>query len=115
MLRALCILTLMLPTVAFGETVILETVTLQPHEKKEISVAASKRIKLGWNHTETEPGTASRCQKMCVMMTKQGSANGVASTHGMAMGIPPIDGKASATLENLEEFPIEIEIFRMPR
>jgi hypothetical protein len=52
---------------------------------------------------------------MCVMMTKQGSANGVASTHGMAMGIPPIDGKASATLENLEEFPIEIEIFRMPR
>ncbi|MDH3686268.1 MAG: hypothetical protein OEP95_08575 [Myxococcales bacterium] len=111
MLRVLLALTLLIPTVAFGKNVILETVTLQPHEKKEISVAASKKIKLGWNHTETEPGTASRCQKMCVMMTKQGSANGVASTHGMSMGIAPVGGKAAATLENVEDFPIEIEIF----
>jgi len=114
MLRWLLPLTLLIPTLAFAENEILETVTLQPHEKMEISVAASEKIKLGWDHTDTEPGTASKCQKMCVMMTKQGSANGMASMHGMSMGILPVDGKASATLENVEDFPIEIEIFKKP-
>lgn len=97
---------------AAGETLILETVTLQPHEKKEVSVESTQKIRLGWNHTNTEKDTASRCQKMCVMMTTQGSTSGVASMHGMSMGIVPIDGKVSATLENVEDFPIEIEIFK---
>lgn len=114
MLRWLWTLALLVPTVALADIQIIETVTLQPAEKKEVSVATSEKIKLGWNHTETEPGTASKCQKMCVMMTKQGSANGMASMHGMSMGILPIEGKASATLENVEEFPIEIVIFQKP-
>lgn len=97
---------------ASGEVEILETTTLQPKEKKVVSVESAEKIRLGWNHTETEKGTASKCQRMCVMMTKQGSANGVASMHGMSMGIMPIDGKVAATLENVEDFPIEIEIFK---
>lgn len=100
-----------LATAAAGETKILETVTLQPGEKKVVSVDSTDKIKLGWNHTETVPGVASRCEKMCVMMTKQGSATGIASMHGATMGILPIGGKVSATFENVEAFPIEIEIF----
>jgi hypothetical protein len=46
------------------------------------------------------------------MMTKQGSETGIASMHGASMGIMPIDGKVAATLENVEDFPIEIEVFR---
>ena len=111
-MRFLLTLLLLTPSVAFGATEVLEVVTLQPKEKKVISVDSTEKIKLGWDHTETEKGTASRCQHMCVMMTKAGSANGVASMHGMSMGILPIDGKVSATLENVEEFPIEIEIFK---
>jgi hypothetical protein len=114
-MRFLWILALLLPGVAVaasGEEVVLETVTLQPGEQREISVDSTEKIKLGWNHTETEPGTASRCKKMCVMMTKQGSETGIASMHGASMGIMPIDGKVAATLENVEDFPIEIEVFR---
>lgn len=113
-MRILWILALLVPTLAHAEIEVLETVTLQPSEKKEISVAATEKIKLGWNHTETEKGTASKCQHMCVMMTKEGSANGMASMHGMSMGILPVGGKATATLENVEDFPIEIEIFKKP-
>jgi hypothetical protein len=114
-MRFLLVLTLLVPTVSFaasGDKEILETITLQPKEKKEISVDSTEKIKLGWDHTETEKGTASRCQKMCVMMTKQGSESGVASMHGMSIGIVPIDGKVAATFENVEDFPIEIEIFK---
>jgi len=114
-MRPLLILALLAPGVAVaasGEEVVLEVVTLQPKEKKRVSVDSTEKIKLGWNHTETEKGTASRCKKMCVMMTKQGSETGMASMHGMSMGIMPVDGKVAATLENVEDFPIEIEIFR---
>jgi hypothetical protein len=45
-------------------------------------------------------------------MYKPDSANGIASMHGMSMGIMPIHGKVSATFENREDFPIEIEIFK---
>jgi len=114
-MRSLLVLALLAPCVAVAasaEKVVLEVVTLQPHEKREISVDSTEKVKLGWDHTETEKGTASRCKKMCVMMTKQGSETGMASMHGMSMGIMPIDGKVAATLENVEDFPIEIEIFR---
>lgn len=115
-MRFLLILVLLLvPSASFaagGEKETLEIVTLQPNEKKEISVDSATKIKLGWQHTETEKGTASKCKKMCVMMYKPDSANGIASMHGMAMGIAPIGGKVSATFENREDFPIEIEIFR---
>jgi hypothetical protein len=105
------ILTLLVPSAAFaaGEEEIIETITLQPKQKREVSVASAEKVKLGWKHTDGS--AASKCKKMCVMMTKQGAVDGMASMHGMSIGIVPIDGKVSATLENVEEFPIEIEIF----
>lgn len=112
-IRVLAILFVLAPCVALAdeERRVLEVVTLQPGEKREVSVDSTTKRKLGWSHTETDPDLASRCKNMCVRMTKAGSEAGVASMHGMAMGIMPIDGKVAATLENVEAFPIEIEIF----
>lgn len=114
-MRWLAVLAVLVPSVAFGapgEKEVLEVVTLQPKEKKEVTVDSTEKQKLGWSHTDAGGNTASKCQHMCVMMTKQGAASGVASMHGMTMGIVPTNGKISATFENLEDFPIEIEVFQ---
>lgn len=111
-MRFLLALTVLISSVVFAGTDTLEVVTLQPQEKKTISIDSTTKVKLGWQHTETESDTASKCENMCVMMTKKGSESGVASMYGMSIGIEPIDGIVSATFENVEDFPIEIEIFK---
>ena len=54
------ILTLLVPSAAFaaaGEEEIIETITLQPKEKREVSVASAEKR---WNHTDSS--AASKCQ-----------------------------------------------------
>ena len=108
-IRILC-LALLLPAAAFADKTVIETFTLAPGEKREISVETAEKVRLGWSHADDS--VAGECKKMCVNMTKAGSSGGAASMYGMSMGIQPVDGKATATLENLESFPIEVVITR---
>lgn len=88
-------LALLVPTTAAAtEKETLETVTLQPQEKKIITIDSAVMIKLGWDHTdETASG---RCQNNCENMIKPGGLE-MASMHGAAMGSLPIDGQAAAS------------------
>ena len=110
MKRLLLILALLVPSApAAAEKEIVETVTLQPQEKKEVSIASTVKVRLGWDHTDDS--ASSKCKKNCVNMVRPGGTE-MASALGGAMGVMPADGKATVTFQNLEDFPIEIQIYR---
>lgn len=110
MRRLLLILALlMLGAPAAAEQEILETVTLQPQETKEVAVAADARVKIGWDYTDES--VTKGCKNECVKMARPDGAE-MASSMGGAMGILPIDGKVTATFQNVEDFPIGIAIYR---
>jgi len=107
--RLVLFLALLVPATAAADRVVLEKVTLQPKEKKEVSVESATKVKFGWDHTD--PNASAKCEHNCVNMIR---ADGVemASMLGGSLGVIPIDGVASVTFENVEDFAIEIEIFQ---
>jgi len=107
--RLLLILALLVPSVPAAAQEILETVTLQPQQKKEITIKSTVKVTLGWNHTDDS--VSDKCKKNCVNMRRPDGVE-MASMLGGSMGFVPVDGKVVATFENLEDFPIEIQIFR---
>ncbi len=112
MKRCLIVLLALVPGLALaGERVVLEKVTLQPQERRSVSIDAAKKTKLGWDHTDSK--ASDRCKKNCVMMYQHDSKAGYAQAFGGAMRISPQNGKVAATFENVEDFPLEIEIYKM--
>lgn len=110
MMRILVVLLVLVPGAAFAqERVVLETVTLQPQEKKSASIDATKKTRIGWDHVKE--ATSDTCKNNCVMMTPPGMA-GYAQATGGSMRLDPIDGKITVILENVEAFPLEIVIYR---
>lgn len=103
------LLALGLASAAAAEKEVLETVTLQPQEMKEVSIASTVKVKLGWDHADDT--ASAKCKNNCVNMARPGGTE-MASALGGAMGIMPLDGVVTATFQNLEDFPIEIQIYR---
>jgi hypothetical protein len=94
---------------AAAEEVVLETVTLQPQEKKEVTIESSEKLKLGWDHTDDT--TSNKCKNNCVNMIRQDGIE-YASLLGGGMRFSSIDGKVVAVFQNIEDFPIEIKIWK---
>ena len=93
-----------------GTPTIIETLTLKPGEAKSFSVDAESKTKIGFapNLSFAE---RKNCKHQCIQLSQEGGIS-VASSLGSAVGIEPVAGKIDFTVTNVEDFPIEVEIYR---
>lgn len=93
--------------VARAETII-EKYTLQPGETKQFSIDADAKIKVGFRPDSSQ---SKNCKNNCVEISQKGGIT-MASKFGAAIGMKPSNGKISGSLKNLEDFPIDVELFQ---
>ena len=102
-----------------GEEVI-ETVTVQPNEEKEIVVESSVELKIGWRHKPDAAGkqpsgkvVKALCPlKKCLELTNPTKKSTLASLYGSSMKFQPQDGKVVALIKNVEVNPISVQIYK---
>ena len=90
----------------------VEIVTLQPNEKKTVSIDATQKTALGWEHTFgsfPQSELSKNCKNNCIKMIKDDGRE-MASLYGGRFKLDPKEGKVSLTFQNVEAVPIEIEI-----
>lgn len=105
----------LIPTLAQAQAPgkeVIETLTLQPDESKEVVVEANEKIRIGWNHTDDE--SKKHCKNNCIELINPENNKSFASLYGGSLGIQPKDGKAAAVFKNVESVPLTIEIFKKP-
>ena len=86
--------------------------TLAPGEKKMVTLEATDQTKVGFTN-EGSIEEAKRCRKTCIRMNVPGNMFlDAAAAMGTTMQIRPTNGKIEVQFENLEAFPITIEVFR---
>ena len=90
---------------------IIETVTLDPHTKKQISFAAFSPVKIGFK-TDITPETVEKCKNSGAGMKDSRSGKEVISPYGGSFELEPNNGYIKFFVGNLEDFPIKITVFR---
>jgi len=90
---------------------IIETVTLAPHTKKQISFAAFSPVKVGFR-TDITPETVKQCQNSGAGIKDTNSGKEVISPYGGSFELAPHNGYVKFFVGNLEDFPIEITVFK---
>ena len=87
------------------------TFTLAPGEKKTVRLEAKNETTVGFTN-EGSVDDAKRCQHMCIRMNVPGNQFlDATASMGTSMKITPTDGHLQAVFENLETFPISIDVF----
>jgi len=86
--------------------------TLAPGEKKLVTLEAQAETRVGFTN-EGSIEEAKRCRKTCIRMNVPGNQFlDAAAAVGTTMTIRPVNGKIEVMFENLEAFPITINVFR---
>lgn len=92
------------------EQIELETLTLKAGEKMDYAFEASSRTKVGidllLSYEETK-----KCKNECVQLAQEGGLT-MASSMGPEAGLMPQGGKIAFTVTNVEDFPIEVKVWR---
>lgn len=90
----------------------LEKLTLKPGEKKTFTIKATSPAMVGFN-TELEIADLKKCKHSCVALSAPalGSDFTIASAVGTSIEVPAKDGQIAFIVENVEAFPIPVEIF----
>ena len=97
---------------AFAASTSLGKFTLAPGEKKTVVLDAKTETKVGFTN-EGSIDDAKRCRKMCIRMSVPGNIFlDATAAVGTSMKIAPTNGKIQVLFENLEAFPISIDVFR---
>ena len=95
-----------------ADSISLGKYTLAPGEKKAVVVDTKNEITVGFTNLGSVD-EAKQCRKMCIHMTVLGNQFLDASAAiGTTMKIAPTKGKIQVQFENLEAFPISIDVFR---
>ena len=86
--------------------------TLAPGEKKTVILDAKDETKVGFTN-EGSIDDAKRCQRKCIRMSVPGNQFlDATAAIGTSMKITPTNEKIQVLFENLEAFPISIDVFR---
>ena len=93
---------------SFAAETTIEKVTLKPGEVKNYSLEATEKVKVGFKPILS---SGQSCENNCIEISQVGGTS-MASKFGGAIGMKPTDGKIELSLENVEKFPIEVELFR---
>ena len=97
---------------SFAEQTSLGKYTLAPGEKKTVSIDTKEELKVGFTN-ELPMQEAMNCKKMCIRMSVVGNKFlDATAAIGTSMQAAPIEGKIQLVFENLEEFPIPIDVYR---
>jgi len=87
----------------------IEKITLKPGESKTFLIEAQAKMKIGFTPTLTSE-QAKKCKNSCIKISQPGGTS-MASKYGATIGMEPKNGKIEVALENVETFPIEVELF----
>lgn len=86
--------------------------TLAPGEKKTVTLEATGETTVGFTNMGSIED-AKKCKKTCIRMSVPGNPFlDAAAAIGTSMKIKPTNGKIEVLFENLEAFPISIDVFR---
>src|SRR5262249_6220052 len=86
--------------------------TLAPGEKKTVSLDAAGETTVGFTNLGSIED-AKKCRKTCIRMNVPGDPFlDAAAAVGTSMKLKPANGKIVVQFENLEAFPISIDVFR---
>ena len=85
--------------------------TLAPGEKKTVTLDAKSETKVGLTN-EGSIDDAKKCRKKCIRMNVPGNQFlDATAAIGTSMKIEPTNGKIQVVFENLEAFPISIDVY----
>ena len=103
---------LLIAASAFAASTSIGKYTLAPGDKVSVVVEAASDTTVGFLN-EGSVDEAKKCKKTCIRMSVPGSPfQDAAAAIGTSMKITPTDGKIRVLFENLEAFPISIDVFR---
>ena len=103
---------LILTATAFAASTSIAKYTLAPGEKVSVVVDATSDTTVGFTN-QGSIEDAKRCRKTCIRMNVPGDPfQDAAAAIGTSMKIKPTNGKIQVQFENLEAFPISIDVFR---
>jgi hypothetical protein len=97
---------------ALAAEISLGKYTLAPGEKKTVTLDATGETTVGFTNMGSIED-AKKCKKTCIRMSVPGNPFlDAAAAIGTSMKIKPTNGKIEVLFENLEAFPISIDVFR---
>ena len=97
---------------ALSASTSIDKFTLAPGEKKMVTIDAKTETRVGFAN-EGSIDDAKRCRKTCIRMSVPGNPFlDAAAAIGTTMSITPTNDKIQVLFENLEAFPIAIDVFR---
>ena len=99
-------------TASLAEETSIGKFTLAAGEKRTLIVESTTPFKAGYTNESTAEQIKS-CKKMCIRMNVVGDPFSVVTASvGTTIDVKPARGKAEIVFENLEVFPISINVFR---
>ena len=106
------VLLLLIAAPALAASTSIGKYTLAPGDKVSVALDATTDTTVGFmNQGSIED--AKRCKKTCIRMTVPGNPfQDAAAAIGTSMKIKPTNGKIQVQFENMEAFPISIDVFR---
>lgn len=90
---------------------VIDTFTLAPHTKKEISFVAFAPAKVGFK-TDMTAETAAKCKNSGAGIKDRYSGDEAISPYGGSCEFKPQNGYIKFYVGNLEDFPIKITVFK---
>jgi hypothetical protein len=106
------ILLLLSAATAFGAETSIGKYTLAPGQKVSVVVDATSATTVGFTN-QGSIEEAKKCKKTCIRMNVPGDPfQDAAAAIGTSMKIKPTNGRIQVQFENLEAFPISIDVFR---
>jgi hypothetical protein len=110
--HALAVPLLLYAVLAFAAPVPLGKYTLEAGEKTMVTVEAKTDTTIGFTNLGGVD-EAKKCRKTCIRMNVPDDLfQDAAAAIGTSMKISPKNGKIEVQFQNLEAFPIAIEVFR---
>ncbi len=90
---------------------VIDTLTLAPHTREEISFVAFEPVKIGFT-TDITPETLAQCKNSGAGIKDRYSGAEAISPYGGSCEFKPKNGYIKFYVGNLEDFPITIKVFK---
>ena len=90
---------------------VIDTLTLAPHTREEISFVSFEPVKIGFT-TDITPETVARCKNSGAGIKDRYSGAEAISPYGGSCEFKPKNGYIKFYVGNLEDFPITIKVFK---